>query len=84
MGRQSRFHLYWTGVGYVARSNEKIEPAYSVPPDNEYCSGGPNSASPFEELGLQGRRFVTDVVTPDEIERCWVSQRCIPSVRSSA
>ena len=60
--------LYYTGVGVIARSNEKIEPAYSTPPDNEYVSGGPNSVSPFGELGLQGRRFVTDVVTPDLIE----------------
>jgi uncharacterized membrane protein len=31
-------------------------------------SGGPKSISPFNELGLQGRRFVTDVTTPDLIE----------------
>jgi uncharacterized membrane protein len=31
-------------------------------------SGGPKSASPFFEVGLQGRRFLTDVVTPDLIE----------------
>lgn len=60
--------LYYTGVGLIARTNEKIEPAYSTPPDNEFASGGPNSLSPFDELGLQGRRFVTDVVTPDLIE----------------
>lgn len=60
--------FYSTGVSVIARSNEKIEPAYSTPPDNEYASGGPNSISPFDELGLQGRRFVTDVVTPDLIE----------------
>ena len=60
--------LYSGGVGYIARSNEKIEPAYSEPPTSEYVSGGPNSISPFTELGLQGRRFVTDVVTPDLIE----------------
>ncbi len=60
--------LYLAGVGYIARSNEKVEPAYATPPDNPYVSGGPNSISPFYELGLQGRRFVTDVVTPDLIE----------------
>ncbi len=60
--------LYNAGVGYIARSNEKIEPAYSKAPANEYVSGGPNSISPFEELGLQGRRYVTDVVTPELIE----------------
>ncbi len=60
--------LYSTVVGLIARSNEKIEPAYSVPPTNEFVSGGPASRSPFDELGLQGRRFVIDVVTPDLIE----------------
>lgn len=59
--------LYNVGVGYIARSNEKIEPAYSEPPQNEYVSGGPHSLSPFSELGVQGRRYVTDVVTPEVI-----------------
>ncbi|MGI9667466.1 MAG: alpha/beta-hydrolase family protein, partial [Acidimicrobiia bacterium] len=60
--------LYAGGVGYIARANEKIEPAYSKVPDNDFVSGGPKSISPFDELGLQGRRFVTDVMTPDLIE----------------
>ena len=60
--------LYSAGVGYVARSNEKLEPAYSEPPTHAFSSGGPTSISPFSELGLQGRRFVTDVVTPEQIE----------------
>ncbi len=60
--------LYTAGVGYVARSNEKIEPAYASPPEHPYSSGGPASVSPFDELGLQGRRFATDVVTPEQIE----------------
>jgi uncharacterized membrane protein len=60
--------LYSTVVGMIARSNEKIEPAYSKPPEIEYVSGGPNSISSFFEVGLQGRRFLTDVVTPDLIE----------------
>ncbi|HMR96620.1 MAG TPA: alpha/beta-hydrolase family protein [Microthrixaceae bacterium] len=61
--------LYSAGVGYIARTNEKVEPAYSAPPDHGYASGGPDSVSPFDELGLQGRRFVTDVVTPELIEQ---------------
>jgi uncharacterized membrane protein len=60
--------LYYTVVGAIARSNEKIEPAYSEPPESEYVSGGPNSLSSFYEVGLQGRRFLTDVVTPELIE----------------
>ena len=61
--------LYSGVVGYIARANERIEPAYSAVPESDHVSGGPKSRSPFEELGLQGRRFVTDVVTPDLIER---------------
>ncbi len=60
--------LYYSVVAAIARSNEKIEPAYSVPPDNDFVSAGPRSLSPFDELGLQGRRFVTDVISPDLIE----------------
>ena len=60
--------LYLAGVAAIARTNEKVEPAYSDPPDHDYSSGGPASISPFGELGLQGRRFATDVVTPDMIE----------------
>ena len=60
--------LYYAGVGYIARTNEKIEPAYSEPPESEFVSGGPKSISPFFAVGLQGRRFLTDVVTPDLIE----------------
>lgn len=59
---------YNAGVGYIARANERIEPAYSETPTNDYVSGGPRSVSPFDELGLQGRRYVTDVVTPELIE----------------
>lgn len=59
--------LYNAGVGKIAQSNEKIEPGYDKPPENDYVSGGPASGSPFDELGLQGRRYVTDVVTPDLI-----------------
>lgn len=62
----------WTAylglVSYIARTNEKIEPAYSTPPLSPYVSGDEGSLSPFGDLGLQGRRYVTDVVTPELIE----------------
>ncbi len=61
--------LYNAGVQRIARSNEKIEPAYDEPPTSEFVSGGPASESPFDKLGLQGRRYVTDVVTPELIEK---------------
>jgi uncharacterized membrane protein len=59
--------LYGFVVSRLSRHNSKMETSFSTPPSNEFVSGGPNSISPFEELGLQGRRFVTEVVPPDEI-----------------
>lgn len=60
--------LYNVGVGYIGRSNEKVEPAYAMPPLSPLVSGSAESTSPFVDLGLQGRRFVTDVVSPELIE----------------
>ncbi|MEA2022821.1 MAG: alpha/beta-hydrolase family protein [Actinomycetota bacterium] len=60
--------LYNVGVGYIGRSNEKVEPAYAMPPLSPLVSGSKESTSPFEDLGLQGRRFVTDVTSSELIE----------------
>ncbi|HET8739560.1 MAG TPA: alpha/beta-hydrolase family protein [Acidimicrobiia bacterium] len=60
---------YGAVVARLSRANGKVETSFSVPPSNVYVSGGPNSISPFEELGLQGRRFVSEVVPPDDIDR---------------
>jgi len=60
--------LYNAGVGYVGRANEKVEPSYAMPPISPLVSGSKDSTSPFTRLGLQGRRYVTDVVSPDMIE----------------
>jgi uncharacterized membrane protein len=60
--------LYNAGVGYVGRANERVEPGYATPPSSELVSGSAESVSPFEDLGQQGRRFVTDVMTPHLIE----------------
>jgi uncharacterized membrane protein len=56
---------YTAGVAWIGRANEKLEPAYARPPTSPRVSGSPASLSPFEDLGQQGRRFVTDVVTPE-------------------
>lgn len=58
---------YLATVSQLAKDNSRVEPAFSIPPSNEFVSGGPNSISPFEELGLQGRRFVSEAVPLDEI-----------------
>jgi len=59
--------LYTAGVAAVGRANETIEPAYARPPTTPYVSGSPDSLLPYEDLGQQGRHYVTDVVTPDLI-----------------
>lgn len=74
--------LYSAVVGLIARSNEKIEPAYSEEPDNSYVSGGPQSVSPFHELGLQGRRYVTDVMSPELIDETLGEKGAIHPIRA--
>jgi uncharacterized membrane protein len=58
---------YNASVAYVGRANEKVEPAYATPPVSPLVSGGAGSLLPFADLGQQGRRYVTDVVTPELI-----------------
>jgi uncharacterized membrane protein len=61
--------LYNAGVAYIGRANEKVEPAYATPPTSPLVSGSAASLLPFGDLGQQGRRYVTDVVTPELIEQ---------------
>jgi alpha/beta hydrolase family protein len=60
---------YSAGVAYVGRGNQRLEPAYATPPTSPLVSGSPHSLLPFADLGQQGRRYVTDVVTPELIEQ---------------
>lgn len=78
----------------IGRSNEKVEPAYATPPESSLSSGSLDSISNFAELGQQGRRYVTDVVTPRMIEdvmgepittrpiRCYVGFNSVPLYQS--
>jgi uncharacterized membrane protein len=59
---------YSAGVAYVGRANQRVEPGYATPPTSPLVSGGPGSLVPFADLGQQGRRYATDVVTPELIE----------------
>jgi uncharacterized membrane protein len=74
--------LYSAGVEFIARSNEKVEHAYSEPPTLPGLSGGPDSVSPFDELGLQGRRYVTDVMTPEVINETLGEDSAVHPVRA--
>jgi uncharacterized membrane protein len=60
--------VYNAGVAFVGRANEKVDPGYATPPASPLVSGSAESLLPFDDLGQQGRRFVTDVVTPELIE----------------
>ncbi len=60
--------LYTAGVAYVGRANETIEPAYARPPATPLVSGSRDSLLPYEDLGQQGRHYVTEVLTPPVIE----------------
>ncbi len=73
--------LYGVVVSRLSRHNSKVERSFSTPPSNEFVSGGPNSVSPFEELGLQGRRFVTEAVPPVEIDETLGETGAIHPVR---
>jgi uncharacterized membrane protein len=55
-------------IGYVGRANERVEPGYATPPESRLVSGGPGSVAPFDELGLQGRRFVSHAISAERIE----------------
>jgi uncharacterized membrane protein len=60
---------YNAGIAYVGRANQKVDPGYATPPPSPLLSGSPDSLLPFADLGQQGRRFVTDVVTPELIQQ---------------
>jgi uncharacterized membrane protein len=59
---------YNAGVASIGRANQKVDPGYATAPASPLVSGSPESLLPFADLGQQGRRFVTDVVTPELIE----------------
>jgi uncharacterized membrane protein len=74
--------LYNAGVAYIGRANEKVEPAYSTPPASPLVSGSPASLLPFADLGQQGRRYVTDVVTPELIKEVMGQEALAHPVRT--
>jgi uncharacterized membrane protein len=59
---------YGAGVAYVGRANQKLEGGYGTPPTSPLVSGSPDSLLPYADLGQQGRRYVTDVLTPELIQ----------------
>ena len=60
--------LYWAGISYIGRANEKVDPGYATPPTNPLVSGSPESLASFDELGQKGRRFGLDALDPALID----------------
>lgn len=73
---------YWAGVSKIGQANEKYEPGYSKSPASSLVSGSKDSISNFDDLGLQGRRFVTDVITPDQIKKVTGSSKAMKPIRT--
>jgi uncharacterized membrane protein len=73
--------LYQAGIGYIGRGNERVEGGYSVAPISPFMSGSPESISPFADLGQQGRRFVTDVLTPEHIDDTMNEEGAVHPIR---
>jgi uncharacterized membrane protein len=74
--------LYYAGVAYGGRANQKVEPAYATPPGSPLVSGGPGSLLPFADLGQQGRRYVTDVLTPELIQQVMGEEAVAQPIRT--
>lgn len=55
-------------TGGLARYDRVVDPGYDQPPLTAERSGGPGSEVPWARLGRQGRRFITDAPSSDDIE----------------
>jgi uncharacterized membrane protein len=73
---------YSAGVAYVGRANHRLEGGYAIPPTSPLVSGSPDSLLPFADLGQQGRRFVTDVLTPELIQEVTGEQALAHPIRT--
>jgi hypothetical protein len=58
-----------TVIGKISAGNRATEIAYSDAPAVPSVTGGTGSDAPYETLGLQGRRLVSEVVTAEAIEQ---------------
>jgi uncharacterized membrane protein len=73
--------VYNAGIAYVGRANERVEPAYATPPPSPLLSGSSESLLPYGDLGQQGRRFVTDVVTTQLIQQVMQEEAVAQPIR---
>lgn len=59
---------YGTVIGGLTRYDRVVDPGFDRPPETSNRSGSPNSHIPWSRLGRQGRRFITNTPTADDIE----------------
>ncbi|MEZ5174914.1 MAG: alpha/beta-hydrolase family protein [Acidimicrobiia bacterium] len=64
LGVRTAYQSVSTGL---ARYDRVVDPGYDQPPTTPARSGGPGSEVPWSRLGRQGRRFITDAPTRDDI-----------------
>jgi len=72
---------YSSAVTGVARYDRMLDPGFDIPPGTTHRTGGPGSLVPWSRLGRQGRRFVTNVPTPEDINTIMGTDGAIEPVR---
>jgi len=60
---------YWAGVSKIGTANEKVEPSYAIAPPCALVSGSDKSIVTFEQIGMQGRKFVSNTVPASSIKK---------------
>ncbi len=65
----------------IAASNRNTEIRYSEPPATGVVSGGPDSEVRFDELGLQGRRFVSEASPGKRIDEVLDEDGAMDAIR---
>lgn len=72
---------YSMAVTGVARYDRVLDPGFDVPPGTTHRTGGPASLVPWSRLGRQGRRFITNAPTPEDINNVMGTDDAIEPVR---
>jgi uncharacterized membrane protein len=72
---------YSMAVTGVARYDRVLDPGFDVPPGTGHCTGGPGSLVPWSRLGRQGRRFITNAPTPEDINSIMGTDASVEPVR---
>ena len=68
-------------LGKIASSNRSTEIRYSEAPTTSLVSGGPGSVVRYDELGLQGRRFVSEASPAGRIDEVLDEDGAMDAIR---